>query len=257
MASSQPYLKLVKEEDMSPPSSAPNGKVAVVTGAARGIGRALVDNLYTRGYTVVAVVRNLADVDQLSALAPGKILPIRCDVTEQSTEKVLREFLEARVPVVDLLINNAGHGATKYGIAAMDFNELNRVLAVSCHGPARVVRACLPHLRKAADGAILNISSRFASLEWVATGAVPHEEATYPYRIAKAAMNMFTSCLSVELKGEGIRVLAVDPGKVRTRFGPKDADTEPQDAAKAIVDLAETHAETGVFIHANGERLPW
>jgi NAD(P)-dependent dehydrogenase (short-subunit alcohol dehydrogenase family) len=235
----------------------PNGKTAVVTGAARGIGRALVDNLYARGYTVVAVVRNLADVEQLAALAPGKILPIRCDVTEQSTEKVLREFLDAKCTSVDLLINNAGHGATKCGIAAMDFNELNRVMAVSCHGPARVVRACLPHLRKAGNSAILNISSRFGSMEWVATGAVPHEEATYPYRIAKAAMNMFTSCLAVELKDEGIRVLAVDPGKVRTRCGPKDADTEPQDAARSIVDLAENTSETGLFVHASGERVPW
>lgn len=256
MASSQSHLKLVKTEDMAP-ENVPNGKTAVVTGAARGIGRALVDNLYARGYTVVAVVRNLADVEQLSALAPGKILPIRCDITEASTEKVLREFLDAKCTAVDLLINNAGHGATKYGIASMDFNELNRVMAVSCHGPARVVRACLPHLRKGENSAILNISSRFGSLEWVATGAVPHQEATYPYRIAKAAMNMFTSCLAIELKEEGIRVLAVDPGKVRTRFGPKDADTEPQDAARNIVDLAENTTETGLFVHASGERVPW
>lgn len=257
MASSQPHLKLVRDDEDMSPAAAPNGKVAVVTGASRGIGRALVDNLYMRGYKVIAVVRNLSDVDALSALAPGKILPVRCDVTEPSTEKVLREFLDARCAAVDLLINNAGHGATKYGIANMDFNELNRVLAVSCHGPARVVRACLPHLRKSSNAAILNISSRFASLEWMATGAVPHEEATYPYKIAKAAMNMFSTCLAVELREEGIRVLAVDPGKVNTRFGAKDADTEPHDAARAIVDLAETNSQTGMFVQTSGERVPW
>lgn len=233
------------------------GQVAVVTGAARGIGRALVEDLCARGYDVIAVVRSLSDVEELSALAPGKIKAVRCDITEQSTEKVLREFFDANCPTIDLLINNAGHGASKYGIANMDFNELNRVLAVSCHGPARVVRACLPHLRKSKQASILNISSRFASLEWVASGTVPHEEATYPYRIAKAAMNMFTSCLAVELREEGIRVIAVDPGKVKTRFGPKDADTEPQDAARSIVDLAEQNSETGIFLHASGEKLPW
>jgi NAD(P)-dependent dehydrogenase (short-subunit alcohol dehydrogenase family) len=232
-------------------------RVAVVTGAGRGIGRALLTELRARDYTVVAVVRSLSDVRELFAADPHNVFPIRCDVTEQSTETVLREFLEAHVQNVDLLINNAGHGATGYGIEGCDLQELDRVMAVSCHGPIRVVKACLPFLRNSADAAIINMSSRFGSAEWVATGAVPHDQATYPYRIAKAAMNMFTSCLAIELKSEGIRVLSVDPGKVKTRFGPKDADTEPAEAAQAIVDLVEGNSQTGLFLRASGEKLPW
>jgi NAD(P)-dependent dehydrogenase (short-subunit alcohol dehydrogenase family) len=231
--------------------------VAVVTGAGKGIGRALLEELHARGYLVVAVVRSLADVRELFSLAPQHILPIRCDVTEPSTEVVLKEFLESQVGTIDLLINNAGFGATGYGITGLDFKELDNVLAVSCYGPIRCVRACLPFMKASSRATIINMSSRFASLEWVASGAVPHEQATYPYRIAKAAMNMFTSCLSIELKGSGIRVLSVDPGKVKTRFGPRDADVEPADAAKAIVDLAEKNVDTGIFVHASGEKLPW
>lgn len=232
-------------------------RVAVVTGAARGIGKSLLTVLLDRGYTVVAVVRSLNDVRELFALDPHNIFPVRCDVTEPSTEQALREFLETNTPVVDLLINNAGYGATGYGIEGINLEELDRVLAVHCHGPIRCVRACLPFLRNSADASIINISSRFGSVEWVASGTVPHDQATYCYRIAKAAMNMFTSCLSVELKGEGIRVLSVDPGKVKTRFGPKDADTEPDEAARSIIDLVERNSDTGLFLKASGEKLPW
>jgi NAD(P)-dependent dehydrogenase (short-subunit alcohol dehydrogenase family) len=232
-------------------------KVAVVTGAGRGIGRALVDVLREKNYQVVAVVRSLSDVSELFSADPHNIFPVRCDITEPSTEATLSEFISRQVDKVDLLINNAGFGASGYGISGLDLQELERVLAVHCYGPIRCVRACLPFLRKAQDAVVVNVSSRFGSLEWVANGTVPAEGATYPYRIGKAAMNMFTSCLSVELQADKIRVLAVDPGKVKTRFGPKDADTEPEAAARAIVELAETNSETGVFVRASGERLPW
>ncbi|HEY9869608.1 MAG TPA: SDR family NAD(P)-dependent oxidoreductase [Candidatus Obscuribacterales bacterium] len=256
MTSRQQRLKVI--EGTSQEHQAHAGRpVAVVTGAARGIGRALVDELKSRGYLVVAVVRNLADVRELFMLDPQNILPVRCDVSEASTEKVLREFLETQTGKVDLLINNAGFGATAYGIDGLNYKELDDLLAVHCYGPIRCVRACLPFLRESSRAAVVNISSRFGSLEWVATGTVPCDQATYPYRIAKAAMNMFTSCLAVELRSQGIRVLAVDPGKVKTRFGPADADTEPIEAARAIVDLVERGSDTGLFLHASGEKLPW
>jgi NAD(P)-dependent dehydrogenase (short-subunit alcohol dehydrogenase family) len=231
--------------------------VAVVTGAARGIGKALVENLHARGYQVIAVVRNLSDVRDLFTLDPQQLFPVRCDVTEPSTETTLREFLETQVGKVDLLINNAGFGASGYGIEGLNYQELDKVLAVHCYGPIRCVRACLPFLRASSKATIINISSRFGSLEWVANGTVPHDQATYPYRIAKAALNMFTSCLAVELQAEDIRVLSIDPGKVKTRFGPKDADTEAATAAAAIIDLAEQDSNTGMFLHASGDKVPW
>lgn len=232
-------------------------RVAVVTGAARGIGRALVDELARRRYRVVAVVRQPENVRELASEAPGLILPVQCDVTDPSTEIALREFLIAHTRRVDLLVNCAGFGATGYGIDGLSFPELDRVLAVHCHGALRCVRACLPFLRSSPRGAIVNISSRFGSVEWVARGAVPNDQATYAYRIAKAALNMLTACLAAELQDEGVRVLAVDPGKVKTRFGPHDADIEPPGAARAIFDLTQSNGETGVFLQTTGRRVPW
>lgn len=234
----------------------PTGSVAVVTGAARGIGRVLVTELLARNYTVIAVVKQLADVEKLNAV-DSRVHAVRCDVTESSTETVLRDFLVSSVDKVDLLINNAGFSAKNKGIEGLSFQELDAVISVHCHAPARCVRACLPLLRKSDHAVILNISSRFGSAQLVATEAVPNEVTTYPYRIAKAAMNMLTACLSVELRGENIRVLSVHPGAVKTAFAAKDADTEPEDAAKNIVNLAENGSESGIFTHASGGTLPW
>lgn len=231
--------------------------VAVITGANRGLGRAFLQALLKRGYKVIAVVRTLSSERDLLALDPKNILPLRCDVTEPSTEDILKEFLQNQCEQVDLLINNAGYGATAYGIEALQIAELERVMAVHLHGPIRCVKACLPLLRKSPQPTIVNISSRFASIENVSTGTVPPDQATYPYRIAKASLNMLTSCLSIELSNEGFRVLSIDPGKVKTRFGPNDADTEPEQAAESIVELIERQNHKGLFVRASGEKVPW
>lgn len=230
-------------------------KTAVVTGAGRGLGRALVEELNKRGYKVIALVRNLADEAALFTQSPTTIFPLRCDVSEASTEAVLRQFLERQVSGLDLLINNAGFGANGFGIEGLKMDELDRVLAVSLHGPIRCVRSALPFLRLK-RGTVVNITSRFASLKWVSENLVPNDQATYAYRIAKAAQNMLSSCLAAEFAGE-LRIMAVDPGKLKTRFGPKDADTNPEDAARAIIDLAETGTTGPVFVNASGEQLPW
>ncbi|MGD9679690.1 MAG: SDR family NAD(P)-dependent oxidoreductase [Candidatus Obscuribacterales bacterium] len=256
MTAKETRLKVIDGagESSERPKRAP---VAVVTGAGRGIGRALVDVLYNRGYDVIAVVRSLNDVRDIFSVDPNRIFPVRCDVEEPSTETVLSEFIETQTGRVDLLFNNAGFGASGMGIDGLDYRELDRVLNVHCYGAIRCVRACMPYLRQSESATIVNISSRFGSLDWVASGVVPHDQATYPYRIAKAALNMFSSCLSIELKEERIKVLAIDPGKVKTRFGPVDADIEPVDSARAIVDLVEKNTGTGLFLNVSGDSLPW
>ena len=235
----------------------PSRKVAVVTGAGRGIGRALTDELLKRNYFVVAVVRSQEHLTEFASFSADELAGVICDVTSPDSESVLSSFLPSIVGHIDLLVNNAGFGASAYGVEGLKFEELDRVIAVSLHGPIRCVRACLPLLRSSSNGVILNISSRFASLEWVASETVPSDQATYAYRIGKAALNMFTSCLSVEMRPEKIRVLSIDPGKVKTRFGPIDADSEPADAARLIVDIAEMNSETGKFLHVSGDKLPW
>lgn len=231
---------------------------ALVTGAGRGIGFELARELCSRGYLVLAVVRSMADVERLPAELGDSVQVLCCDITDKSAERLIREFLELKLRgKLKLLINNAGYGASKYGIEDLSFEELESVLAVHLHGAIRCVRAALPYLKKASPATVINISSRFASCKWVASLHLSPSEATYAYRIGKAAMNMLSACLSAEFSAEELKVLAVDPGKVKTRFGPKDADTEAADAARSILTLALNNSHTGKFVNSAGDELPW
>lgn len=230
---------------------------ALITGAGRGIGYELARRICENGGSVYAVVRNPQDVINLESKFPGSLKAFCCDITQADAESRLQEFLSENCGALNLLINNAGYGASSYGIEGLKFDELESVLSVHLYGAIRCVRAALPYLKEAAPAVVLNISSRFASSCWVAEKVLSPAEATYAYRIAKASMNMLSACLAAEFDPEQIRVLAVDPGKVKTRFGPKDADMEPDAAAAAILELASKNTGTGLFVNSAGEQLPW
>lgn len=232
-------------------------KTALVTGAGRGIGRALLNELLARNYQVLAIVRSSAHVEELNLLEPNRAQAVLCDVTQSDAEEKISAEIGKHFQHLDLLFNNAGFGASAYGIEDLQYDELDRVLSVNLYGPIRCIKASLPYLRRSEDAAIVNVSSRFGSSEWVVTEAVPCDQATYAYRIAKAAMNMLTCCLAVELKSENIRTFSVDPGKVKTRFGPRDANVEASECAKALVDLALDNTSSGMFLRASGEKVPW
>src|SRR5262249_37355034 len=123
--------------------------------------------------------------------------------------------------------------------------------------PVRCVRACLPFLRRSAQALIINMSSACASHELIASGVIPHDEVTLSYQMAQGALNMLTASLSAQLRNENIRVLSFDPGPVKTRLGPANEPTEPEQAAQAIARLAEENCDTGLFLHISGSKIPW
>jgi len=101
------------------------------------------------------------------------------------------------------------------------------------------------------------MSSCCASIELVASGRVAHDQVTHSYKIAQGASNMLTALLAAELRSENIRVLSFDPGPVKTRLGPANAVTEPEEVAQAILDLAEKNLGSGVFLHISKGKVPW
>ncbi len=233
-------------------------KVAVLTGAAGGLGQALLTLLLRDDYRVFAVVRTASQERELFETDPARIIPVRVDLAEDSAQRVLAEHLAFHTDHVDLVIHCAGCGAANNGLENLSLTELHALINVHCYGSVRTLKACLPHLKAADAGTIVNISSRFGSIEWVATNTVPNAEATYCYRIAKAAMNMLTACVAAEFAGTNIRAFALDPGKLRTRFGPKDADTAPEAAAEAILALVHgREAPSAVFVNSRGAVIPW
>lgn len=219
-------------------------KHAVITGANRGIGLSLAKQLLAAGYRVTAVVRQASE--ELQALNINVIDQI--DVCDANSVANLQQAL-ANQPI-DLLINNAGifHNET---LANMDFDSIERQLAVNAVAPVRVTHALVANLVEGAKVAM--ITSRMGSIEDNTSGAY------IGYRMSKAALNAASKSMAIELANKGIALAILHPGFVQTRMVGFAGDVTPEVAAQGLLarisDL--TLATSGGFWHANGERLPW
>lgn len=232
------------------------GRVAAVTGAASGIGRALALELAGRGLHVA-----ICDVDESGLAATVsrcegrgvKVTSAVVDVSDRDAVFAWADSVVADHGSVNLAINNAGValGAT---IASMSAEDLRRVMEVDFFGVVHGTQAFLPHLRAAGEGHVVNISSVFGLI------SVPSQSA---YNAAKFAVRGFTDALRMELEieGGGVSSTTVHPGGVRTDIarnakldrttasltGGKDpavefdkvARTSPERAARAILRAVE------------------
>lgn len=200
----------------------------LITGAARGFGRAVLEEYLERGWTAFPLVRDSRVAESLGG--PG-CRPIVADVVSGDAEGLIAAALDACDDPLDLLVNNAGVIRKARGLAAAEPEDLESHFRVHCVGALRCTLAALPWLRRAERPLVVNVTSRFGSIGRTAGGTF---RGIYAYNVAKAAQNMLTACLDQELRGEGIRVVAVHPGRLRTTVGASDADTEPAAAARAL-----------------------
>lgn len=226
----------------------------LVTGAARGFGRALVDTYRGRGWTLYPLVRTSADAE---LLAGERCHPIVADVGLAGVEDAIASVLGPREAALDLLVNNAGHVKKLRWLSETSDADIEELVRVHCLGTLRCTRAALPFLRRAGRATVINVSSRFGSVTRMAGGEF---RGIYSYSIAKSAENMLTACLDRELRAEGIRVLAVHPGRLRTAAGAVDADTDPAVAAERLAGwVAELprDAECALYDIMGGEIIPW
>ncbi len=232
-------------------------KTALITGGARGIGRAIVEELATDHNVVFT--HHSSDPGPILSTCPD-CLALQADLTEpNSAEQVVGQVL-ARFGRLDVIVNNAGQIAmspkTEFDLAAH-----HRILDVNLSAPAALLAASLPHLNSGA--AIVSISSINAVLP-------PRDAAIYG--ASKAALNLWTRAMAKERGPQGIRVNAVAPGAINTPEAPRDADLTrlfvdqtalgrigtPQDIAKAVRFLASDNASfiTGeILTVAGGYRL--
>jgi NAD(P)-dependent dehydrogenase (short-subunit alcohol dehydrogenase family) len=185
------------------------GAVAV-TGASRGIGAAIALELARRGFTVGCLSRRghgLEDVAPDAATA-GRLVPLRCDVTEPPAVAEALAALAARPEGLAGVVNNAGinHVAPSEALELADFEA---VLRTDVLGVFTVCRAAYPHLARRGGGLIVNLGSVFDRM-----GVRRH----LAYSAAKAAVGAMTRCLAVEWARAGIRVVNVAPGYVETDF---------------------------------------
>lgn len=232
---------------------------ALVTGAGRGYGLELCRCLVARGAHVLGAVRTAEGAAAFEAACGGAGTPIRVDVTDESAGAAIAAALAARDLPLDLLVNNAGVMTSGARIEEAQLADLDRLVRVHVHGPIVCTRAALPWLRRSPLGTIVNVSSRLGSIARVAAGAYDHLRISYAMRISKAAQNMLTACLHRELVGEGIAIYAVHPGRLRTRMGSADADTDAGEAAARLLEWLGQHRRERLvaYIEPGRDELPW
>jgi NAD(P)-dependent dehydrogenase (short-subunit alcohol dehydrogenase family) len=227
-------------------------RVAVVTGASRGIGREVARQLAARGDTVVAGARDPAAGERATAgFGPGTVLVRRLDVTSQADVDALAAELTAGPGRVDVLVSNAAvHYDTWQTAATADLGVVAEALDTNLTGAWRVTQALLPLLRASGHGRIVNVSSEAGSL--ASMGAGPPA-----YQVSKAGLDALTRTLAAELRRDGILVNAVCPGWVATDMGGPGGRPVSAGAASVLwaADLPDDGPTSGFF--RDGQPVPW
>jgi NAD(P)-dependent dehydrogenase (short-subunit alcohol dehydrogenase family) len=223
-------------------------RIAVVTGANRGIGLEVVRQLAAAGDTIVLGTRDLAAGERAAASVPaspagGRVLVRRLDVTDQASLAAIAEELAADQGRVDVIVNNAAiHYDTWQRAAGADLGVVTEALDTNLVGAWRTVNSLLPLVRASAHGRIVNVSSEAGSLASMSGG-------TPAYRASKAALNALTRMLASELRPDGILVNSVCPGWVATDMGgPGGRPVEAgADSVMWAIDLPDDGPTGGFF----------
>ncbi len=196
-----------------------DGAVAIVTGGASGLGAATAALLAERGARVAVLDRDITAV-------PDGLFGVACDVTDAAQVDAAVAAVVARFGQLDVVVNNAGIGASG-DVAANSDEEWLRVLDVNVLGIARVTRAALPHLRASSRAAVVNTSSVVAEV------GVPDRAL---YSASKGAVSALTRAMAADHVKDGIRVNAVTPGTADTPWVGRllGAAADPDAAAAAL-----------------------
>lgn len=218
------------------------GKVALVTGATRGIGRAIAETLAAHGCDVVVASRREQDcravAEAITAKGAGRAAGIAADVSRNDDCVRLVQETVARFGGLNILINNAGIGGFS-PVEKMDVAHWDRVIGTNLNGLFYCTHAALPHLKKQ-GGWVINIGSLAGK------NAFPGGAA---YNASKFGLIGFSEALMQEVRHDDVRVSYIMPGSVATDFegsSPGSADwmIQPEDIAQIVMNLLATPART-------------
>ncbi len=196
----------------SPASPNLTGRIAVVTGASRGIGEAIAAGLAAAGARLVLASRKLEGVEAVAELIRaegGEAVAVACHTGRRADVEALAERAREVYGGVDILVNNAATNPHFGPLLEAEESHWDKTFEVNVKGYVHAIRACVPLMRERGGGAIVNVAS--------VAGMVPHGGLGV-YGVTKAAVIMVTKTLAVELARDGIRVNAIAPGLIQTRF---------------------------------------
>jgi 3-oxoacyl-[acyl-carrier protein] reductase len=243
-------------------------KVAIVTGGAGGIGRAICLKLAEQGYSVVVnyatneeKAHNLAEQIVLKG---GKAIAVKADIGNAQEVEKLVQMAKQTFGGIGLLVNNASSRINPKSFQELDWEEMDQHLRVQLKGAFQLTKACLPEMKRQGYGKIVSLTTQ--AIDNVPTAAWTS------YAVAKSALATFSKCLAVELGPLGITVNCVSPGMTDTaligdiseksrlivaRQAPLRRIASPQDIAEAVSFLASAGADyiTGETIRVNGGQV--
>ncbi|HIF0138872.1 TPA: SDR family oxidoreductase [Legionella anisa] len=225
-------------------------KIALITGANKGIGLEFSRQLKEKGYYVIGCCRNPDQADNLKQLADEVI---KLDVTNDNDITSIVETLNNRP--IDLLVNNAGTSGEQ-GVTVGNVNRENfiNVLNVNCISVMKICDALLPNVQSSKEKSILAISSRMGSISDNEQGR------SYAYRSSKAALNCAIRSFAIDVEPTGVCVMLIHPGWVKTDMGGPNSLVEVQASVAGMLEqvdkkMSKSHAE--VLQRFDGDIIAW
>jgi NAD(P)-dependent dehydrogenase (short-subunit alcohol dehydrogenase family) len=240
----------------------PLKKIALVTGANKGIGFEVVRQLSASGCTALLGARSKALGEKAAATLKRDCFDVRfipIDLDDPATIATAAKDIETGFGHLDILVNNAGVAAAGDGLpSSSSLDAIERDFRVNFLGSVAVTQAMLPLLRRSSSANIVNVSSGLGSLTKSGDPAWSYVAAKFlGYAASKAALNMLTVQLAYELRGASIKVNSVDPGYTATDLNQhRGSQTIPEGAAEIIRLALLADGPTGTFSNAQGI-VPW
>lgn len=224
-------------------------RVAVITGANRGIGNYWVVRLLQDGWKVYAGYKE--DMGGLKIIENQNLIPLQIDITNNDS---VGNFAKNISENIDLLINNAGVPDGRWrNLTEIDDEWALEVLNINSLGPVRVVKALYPKMKGSGLTKVVMISSLMGSIDDCQMGR------SYAYRASKTALNMFTIAMKKECLEDNISFLIFHPGWVKTRMGGDRAPVEIKDSVEGMMSILSKHTinDSGIFIQYDGQKIKW
>tara|TARA_B110000444_G_scaffold35323_1_gene30747 strand:- start:3373 stop:4050 length:678 start_codon:yes stop_codon:yes gene_type:complete len=224
-------------------------RVAVITGANRGIGNHWTVKLLQEGWIVYAGYKQ--NMGGLEVIEDENLIPLQLDVTDT---KSIEGFVKNISGDVDLLINNAGVPDGRWrSLTEIDDDWALEVLNINSLGPVRMVKALHHKMTNSKLTKVVMISSLMGSIDDCEMGK------SYAYRASKTALNMFTVAMKKECLEDNISFIIFHPGWVKTRMGGDRAPVEIEDSVDGMMKVLENHTihDSGVFIQYDGQEINW
>ena len=242
------------------------GLVAIVTGASRGIGRAIAREYARQGAKVVVTARpqtptglpsTVYDTARAIEEAGGEALPVACDSSDEQQVRAMVRQVTERYGRIDVLVNNAALFFPRKPCTEIEPEQWDVLMAVNVRGPYLTCRQVLPTMMEQRRGSIINVGSLAGTLPRVGGS---------DYCSSKAALNMLSLCLAEEVREYGIAVNVLNPGGVKTEGAeagewppPWDERVEPEEVCPSAVYLALQSAGTltGRIVERAGFGKDW